>query len=100
MECVALPQTPNQVVVRAKMYEVNNMGTSSLKKKNFAVQKVLRAGIWKSQTTFSSLYIRDVTHRSLDTFSVGPVVAAQQVVKFWNKVLGIMVILCSFFYFS
>ena len=36
--------------------------------------------IRSAQSTFSSSYLRDVTHRHLDTFSIGPVVADQQVV--------------------
>ena len=38
----------------------------------------MKAETWSAQSTFSS-YLRDVTHRHLDTFSIGPVVAAQQV---------------------
>ena len=42
--------------------------------------KLLKAGTWSAQSAFSTTYLRDVTHRHLDTFSIGPVVAAQQVV--------------------
>ena len=35
------------------------------------------AGMWSVQ----SIYLRDATHRHLDTFSVGPVVAALQVMS-------------------
>ena len=37
--------------------------------------------MWSAQSTFSAFYLRDVTHRHLDTFSIGPVVAAQQVMS-------------------
>ena len=31
-------------------------------------------------TTFASFYLRDVTHKYLDTFSLGPIVTALRVV--------------------
>ena len=49
-------------------------------KLNCAVYQVLKAGTGTSQRIFSSFYHKDVTHRHMDTFSMGPVVAAQQVV--------------------
>ena len=32
-------------------------------------------------TTFASFYLRDVTHKYLDTFSLGPIVAALSIVN-------------------
>ena len=52
----------------------------SLFKENFAVDQVLKAGTWRRHTTFTRHYLRDLAHRSLDTFHLGPVVAAQAVV--------------------
>ena len=49
-------------------------------KKNFAVDQVLKAGTWCRHTTFTRHYLRDLAHRSLDTFHLGPVVAAQALV--------------------
>ena len=60
--------------------ELRAFGPTIAFKKNLSVSQVLRAGVWKKQTTFASFYLRDVTHKSLDTYSLGPVVAAQQVV--------------------
>ena len=37
-------------------------------------------GMPASQTTFISFYLSDVTNRHMDTFSIGLVVAPQQVV--------------------
>ena len=65
---------------RVRAHEVRGIAPSLLFKRNFAVEQVLKAGTWKNQTTFSSFYLRDITHKSLDTFSLGPVVAAQRVV--------------------
>ena len=67
-------------IPRVRAHEVRGVGSSLLFGKNMAVEQVLRAGTWKRQSTFTRFYLRDVTHRSLDTFSLGPVVAAQQVV--------------------
>ena len=53
---------------------------SLLFKKNFAVDQVLKAGTWCRHTTFTRHYLRDLAHRSLDTFHLGPVVAAQALV--------------------
>ena len=47
--------------------------------KRFSILQFMQTGTWLSQTTFTAYYFRDVTHRSRDTFSIGRVVAAQQV---------------------
>ena len=44
------------------------------------MESVLRDGTWKRQTTFSRFYLRDLASRTLDTYHLGPVVAAQEVV--------------------
>ena len=49
--------------------------------RNSVTCQVLKAGTWSSQSTFLALYLRDVTHRHKDTFSIGTAVAAQEVVK-------------------
>ena len=53
---------------------------SPLFKKNYAVSQVLKAGAWRRHTTFTRHYLRDLSHKSLDTFHLGPVVAAQATV--------------------
>ena len=60
--------------------ETRGIAPSLLFKKNFAVNQVLKAGTWRRHTTFTHHYLRDLAHRSLDTFHLGPVVAAQAVV--------------------
>ena len=56
--------------------ETCGIAPSLLFKKNFAVDQVLKAGAWRRHTTFTRYYLRDLAHRSLDTFHLGPVVAA------------------------
>ena len=63
-----------------RAHETRGIAPSLLFKKNFAVDQVLKAGTWRRHTTFKRHYLRDLAHRSLDTFHLGPVVAAQAVV--------------------
>ena len=60
--------------------ETRGIAPSILFRKNFAVDQVLKAGTWRRHTTFTRHYLRDIDHKSLDTFHLGPVVAAQSVV--------------------
>ena len=60
--------------------ETRGIAPSILFRKNFAVDQVLKAGAWRRHTTFTRHYLRGVAHKSLDTFHLGPVVAAQSVV--------------------
>ena len=60
--------------------ETRGIAPSLLFRKNYAVSQVLKAGTWKRHTTFMRHYLRDLSHKSLDTFHLGPVVAAQATV--------------------
>ena len=60
--------------------ETLGIAPSLLFKKNYAVSQVLKAGTWRCHTTFTCHYLRDLSHKSLDTFHLGPVVAAQAMV--------------------
>ena len=64
----------------ARARETRGIAPSVLYKSKFAVDQVLKAGTWTRHTTFTRHYLRDVAHRSLDTYHLGPVVAAQAVV--------------------
>ena len=63
-----------------KARETRVIAPSVLFKKNFAVHQVLKAGMWRYHTTFMRHYLRDLSHKSLDTFHLGPVVVAQAMV--------------------
>ena len=69
-----------QPVPAPRARETRGIAPSILFKKNFAVDQVLKAGTWRRHTTFTCHYLRDLAHRSLDTFHLGPVVAAQALV--------------------
>lgn len=71
-------------LVQVQAHEVRAVATNALFKKIRSIPAVLRAGTWKSMSTFASFYLRDVTHRYLDTFSLGPIVSAVRVIHcFW-----------------
>ena len=69
-----------QPVSAPRVRETHGIAPSLLFKKNFAVDQVLKAGTWRRHTTFTRHYLRDIAHWSLDTFHLGPVVAAQALV--------------------
>ena len=69
-----------QPVPAPRARETRGIAPSLLFKKNFAVNQVLTAGTWRRHTTFMRHYLRDLAHRSFDTFHLGPVVAAQALV--------------------
>ena len=69
-----------QPVPAPRAHETRGIAPSLLFKKNFAVDQVLKACTWRRHTTFTRHYLRDLAHRSLDTFHLGPVVAAH---SFW-----------------
>ena len=57
-------------MVRVKPHEAGSVGTSLLVE-IFAVQRGLRVGAWNSQMMFTSFYLNDVTHRSMDLLPFG-----------------------------
>ena len=65
--------------LKVRAHVVGKVATALLFKRNCTVHQVLKVGTWSAQSTFSSFYLRDVPNRHLDTFSIEPVVAAQQV---------------------
>ena len=70
----------DQPVPAPQARETCGIAPSLLFKKNFAVDQVLKAGMWRRHTNFTCHYLRGLAHRSLDTFHLGSVVAAQALV--------------------
>ena len=60
--------------------ETRGIAPSLLYRKNFALPQVLSAGMWRRHTTFTRHYLQDLAYKSLDTYHLGPVVAAQALV--------------------
>ena len=61
-------------------HELRAMGTSLAFARNASISQVMDAASWRCHSTFASHYLRDCTHKYLDTYSLGPVVAAQRIV--------------------
>ena len=71
----------HSVPPKAKAHELRAVGTSLVFKKNLSINQILQAGTWKSQNTFTSFYLKEIMLESLGTFSLGPIVAAQEVLR-------------------
>ena len=80
ISCTYEPSGTALPVPAPRARETCGIAPSLLFKKNFAVDQVLKAGTWRRHTTITYHYLRDIAHRSLDTFHLGPVVAAQVLV--------------------
>ena len=61
---------------RWNVHEVHSITLSLPFKKNFAVDKVLHEGTCLSLPSFAIFFLRDVTHKPMDTFSIEPVMAS------------------------
>lgn len=66
---------------KASVHELRAMSTSLLFHKNQSLSDVMAAACWKGSSTFSSFYLRDVSLTSEGLSSLGPIVAAQEVVN-------------------
>ena len=60
--------------------EIRALASSTLFRKNMSLSDIRDSAIWRSESTFISFYLRDVSHTFLDISSLGPVVAARRVV--------------------
>ena len=63
-----------------KAHQVRAVAASHAFHKNVALDSIMHACTWKSPNTFMSYYLKDVAWKNGETYSLGPVVAAQQVV--------------------
>ena len=76
--------------------ETRGIAPSLLFKKNFVVTQVLKAGTWCRHTTFTCHYLRDLAHRSLETFHLWPVVAARPDIPFLPGLMTDRWLFCFF----
>jgi hypothetical protein len=58
-------------------HQVRAMSTSWAFAKRASLADIMNAASWKSHTTFTRFYLRDVTNISDNMLKLGPVVAAQ-----------------------
>jgi site-specific recombinase XerD len=65
-----------------RVHELRSLGASLAVQATFSLDSVLQACTWKEHSTFSSHYLRDLTHIQGQLHTLGPIVAAGQVAKF------------------
>ena len=63
-----------------RAHSIRGVSTSVAFLKNWSVQKVLQVASWKTNSVFASFYLRDVAYALDGHFSLGPFVAAGQIV--------------------
>ena len=63
-----------------RAHSVRSMATSVAFMKNWSLAKVLEVATWRSQSVFTSFYLRDVASILGDIHSLGPIVSAGEVV--------------------
>ena len=63
-------------VAAPKAHSIRGIPTSSAFFKNWSLASVLEAASWRSNTVFTSFYLKDVQYISEDVRSLGPFVAA------------------------
>ena len=72
-----------QSLSRVKAHDVRSMAASLAFKGGVSLDQILGACFWKSHTTFTNFYLKDVAWRSKGSseYSLGSVVSAQHIVK-------------------
>jgi hypothetical protein len=73
--------TATQTLHRVRAHEVRAISTSWHFAHNLSLERVMDAASWRCHSTFSSFYLRDVSLMTQDMFVLGPVVAAQEIVR-------------------
>ena len=63
-----------------RAHEVRSVATSVTIMRNWSVARVLEAATWRSQSVFSTFYLRDFAFTLGDLHSVGSIIAAGQIV--------------------
>ena len=64
-----------------RAHSIRGVSASMAFLKNWSVQKVLQAATWRSNSVFASFYLRDIAHVYEDCSSLGPFIAAGQVIN-------------------
>ena len=65
----------------AKPHEVRALSASLAWKANLALSDILQAACWSNHSTFTSFYLKDISLIKDDLHSLGPLVAAQKVIR-------------------
>ena len=75
-------QNPQELkLARVQAHEVRALSTSWAGSNGISVDEILRAASWRSKGVFTSFFLRDVSSFQEGLFSLGPIFAAQSVIK-------------------
>jgi hypothetical protein len=74
----ALIPEEDRAVARIRAHNIRGLATSWAFKNNVPLVNILRAGTWRSHTTFTSLYLKDLTSIQDGLQSLGTLSVAQQ----------------------
>ena len=66
--------------IKVKAHDIRGIAASMLLWKNCSVPSILKAARWRTHSVFADHYLRDVTRKEGDVFSLVPVVVARHVV--------------------
>ena len=66
--------------MKIRAHEVRAISSSWAHFNNCPLTDIMHAAFWRSETTFSSFYLRSLQEQADDIYQIGPVVAAQAVV--------------------
>ena len=68
-------------LLQVRPHEVRALSASWAFTNNVPLEDIMHAAVWKSQSTFSSFYLRSMSSQSDNLYSLGPLVASQRVVR-------------------
>ena len=71
-----------QKVSQVKAHEVRALAASLALKGGVALDEIMVSCFWRSHSTFTNFYLKDLCWHNGDVMKIGPVVAAQHVVNF------------------
>ena len=71
-------------LVSCRLHELRALAASLLFSATHNLQSVMQAACWRSHSTFSSFYLRDISVSDGELTSLGPIVAGQKIVGLPN----------------
>jgi len=78
--CYHQPGSSALQLTGARAHEVRAYASTLVARGTSALEDVLQAGNWKSHSTFTSHYLRDLAQQEGDLMKLGPIVAAQKII--------------------
>ena len=64
-----------------RAHSIRGVGASLAFRRNWSCGEILQAASWKSSSVFTSFYLNDVAYELEDIRSLGPFIAAGQVIN-------------------